>query len=91
MIRSFADRNTARLFGCERVSQFPDALERTMLRKLVTLDAAETLDDLQVPPGNRLEKLTGDHEGQYGIRVNDGGRVCFPGNHDSTSRASGTG
>ncbi len=78
MIRSFADRNTARLFGREHVNQFPDAVQRTMLRKLVTLDAAETLDDLRVPPGNRLEKLTEDREGQYSIRVNDRWRVCFP-------------
>ena len=48
-----------------------------MLRKLVALDAAETLDDLRVPPGNRLEKLHGDREGQHSIRVNDQWRVCF--------------
>jgi len=48
-----------------------------MLRKLVALDAAETLDDLRVPPGNRLEKLTGDRTGQYSIRVNGQWRVCF--------------
>lgn len=48
-----------------------------MLRKLVQLDAATRLDDLRVPPGNRLEKLTGDRAGQYSIRVNDQWRVCF--------------
>ena len=77
MIRGFADRNTARLFGREAVRRLPAALQRTMLRKLVALDAAETLDDLRVPPGNRLEKLTGDRTGQYSIRVNDQWRVCF--------------
>jgi proteic killer suppression protein len=48
-----------------------------MLRKLVAVDAAERLDDLRVPPGNRLEKLHGDRAGQYSIRVNDHWRVCF--------------
>ncbi len=48
-----------------------------MLRKLVTVDAAEALDDLRVPPGNRLEKLKGDRAGQHSIRVNDQWRICF--------------
>jgi len=48
-----------------------------MLRKLVILDAAETLEDLRVPPGNRLEKLRGDRAGQHSIRVNDQWRICF--------------
>ena len=77
MIRGFADRNTARLFRREAVRRFPHALQRTMLRKLVALDAAETLSDLRIPPGNRLEKLGGDRAGQYSIRVNDQWRVCF--------------
>jgi len=46
-------------------------------RKLILLDAAEKLDDLRVPPGNRLRKLSGDREGQYSIRINDQFRVCF--------------
>lgn len=77
MIRGFADRETERLFGREPVRRLPAALQRLMLRKLVTLDAAETLEDLRVPPGNRLEKLTGDRAGQYSIRVNEQWRVCF--------------
>lgn len=48
-----------------------------MLRKLILIDAAETLDDLRVPPGNRLEKLRGDRAGQHSIRVNDQWRICF--------------
>lgn len=48
-----------------------------MLRKLVALDAAEALDDLRIPPGNRLEKLKGDRAGQVSIRVNDQWRICF--------------
>lgn len=48
-----------------------------MLRKLVVIDAAERVDDLRVPPGNRLEKLKGDRAGQYSIRINDQWRICF--------------
>ncbi len=77
MIKSFGDRNTERLFAREPVRRFPAELRRVMLRKLVTVDAAEVLDDLRVPPGNRLEKLRGDRTGQHRIRVNDQWRVCF--------------
>lgn len=77
VIRSFADRDTERLFGRERVRRYPTDLHRLMLRKLVAVDAAEALDDLRVPPGNRLEKLKGDRAGRYSIRVNDQWRVCF--------------
>lgn len=77
MIKSFADRNTLRLFGREPVRRFPANLQRVMLRKLVALDAADALDDLRVPPGNRLEKLKGSRSGQYSIRVNERWRVCF--------------
>ena len=77
MIKSFGDRNTERLFAREPVRRYPAALRRTMLRKLVAVDAAEALDDLRVPPGNRLEKLRGDRAGQHSIRVNHQWRVCF--------------
>ncbi|HEU6450563.1 MAG TPA: type II toxin-antitoxin system RelE/ParE family toxin [Gemmatimonadaceae bacterium] len=77
MIKGFADRDTERLFNRERVRRFPAMLERPMLRKLVAVDAAEALEDLRVPPGNRLEKLKGDRAGQHSIRVNDQWRICF--------------
>jgi proteic killer suppression protein len=77
MIRGFRDTETERLFRRERGSKLARPLQRAALRKLLLLDAAESLDDLRVPPGNRLEKLTGDRQGQYGIRVNDQYRVCF--------------
>ena len=77
MIKSFADRDTERLFDREPVRRFPPDVLRTMLRKLGALDAAEALGDLRVPPGNRLEKLKGRRSGQYSIRVNDQWRVCF--------------
>lgn len=77
MITSFADRETERLFQRQPVRRFPVDLHRGMLRGLVQLDAVTALDELRVPPGNRLEKLKGDRAGQYSIRVNDQRRVCF--------------
>ena len=77
MIHTFPDRDTERLFTRERVRRYPADLQRTMLRKLVAVDAAEQLDDLRVPPGNRLEKLRGNRAGQHSIRVNEQWRICF--------------
>jgi toxin HigB-1 len=77
MIRSFRDTETERLFQRESGSKLARPVQRAALRKLLLLDAAECLDDLRVPPGNRLEKLVGDRKGQYSIRVNDQYRVCF--------------
>ncbi|MEX2282122.1 MAG: type II toxin-antitoxin system RelE/ParE family toxin [Gemmatimonadota bacterium] len=77
MIKSFADRDTERLFSRERIRAYPSVLQRVMLRKLVVLDSAESLDDLRTPPGNRLEKLRADRAGHYSIRVNDQWRICF--------------
>ncbi len=77
MIRDFADKNTERLFRRERVKKFAAPLQRAVLRKLAMLDAATSLDDLGVLPGNRLEKLMGDREGQHSIRINDQWRLCF--------------
>jgi proteic killer suppression protein len=77
MIRGFRDAETERLFRRDEGSKFARPLQRAALRKLLLLDAAESLDDLRVPPGNRLEKLTGDRQGQFSIRVNDRYRVCF--------------
>ena len=77
MIRSFRDRETERLFRREPVRKLPPDVQRVALRKLVLLDAAESIEDLRVPPGNRLEKLTGNRAGQHSIRINDQWRVCF--------------
>lgn len=71
MIRSFRDRDTQRLFERQFVRKFPRELHRIAWNKLALLDAADALSDLRVPPGNRLEKLGGDREGQYSIRIND--------------------
>ncbi len=77
MIRSFRDRDTERLFDRQPVRKLGAAVQRVALRKLRQLDAAVTLGDLRVPPGNRLEKLSGSRAGQHSIRINDQWRVCF--------------
>ena len=77
MIRSFQDRDTERVFNREARTKFARPLQRLALRKLLILDAAERLEDLRVPPGNRLEKLSGDRLGTYSIRINDQWRLCF--------------
>ncbi len=77
VIRSFRDRETERIFERERSRKLPPDVQRRGHRKLLLLDAAEALDDLRVPPGNRLERLTGDRAGQYSIRVNNQWRICF--------------
>jgi proteic killer suppression protein len=77
VIRSFRDRESERLFRRERNRALPPELQRVALRKLVQLDAADSLEDLRVPPGNRLEALRGDRKGQHSIRVNGRWHVCF--------------
>lgn len=77
MIRSFRGKETERIFQRERSRKLPPDVQRIAQRKLAMLDAAQLLPDLRVPPGNRLEKLTGDRRGQYSIRINDQWRICF--------------
>jgi proteic killer suppression protein len=77
MIRSFRDRETEKVFRRERTRRLAPDMQRVAQRKLAVLDAAESLGDLRVPPGNRLEKLSGDREGQHSIRINDQWRICF--------------
>lgn len=77
MIRSFRDRETERVFRGGYSRRLPADLQRIAQRKLAMLDAAQDLRDLRVPPGNRLERLSGDRAGQYCIRINDQWRICF--------------
>jgi proteic killer suppression protein len=77
MIRSFRDRDTERVFQRIRIRKLSVDLQRAAQRKLVMIDAAAEIEDLRIPPGNRLEKLSGDREGQYSIRINDKWRICF--------------
>ncbi len=77
MIQSFADANTKLLWETGKNRRLPANLWRVALRKLLMLHTAGTLADLRVPPGNRLERLSGDRRGQHSIRINDQYRVCF--------------
>ena len=77
MVRSFRDRDTERGFQRRGSGRLPADVQRVALRRLVMLDAAETLADLRVPPGNRLEKLSGDREGEHGVPINHRWRICF--------------
>lgn len=76
MIRTFSDKDTEALFNGKRVRRWIH-IEGPARRKLEMIQAAKVLDDLRMPPGNRLEALKGDRAGQYSIRVNDQFRVCF--------------
>ena len=76
MIRSFKCKDTEALFDDRFVRRF-QGIERAARRKLEILEAVEKLEDLRVPPGNRLEVLRGERKGQHGIRVNDPYRICF--------------
>ncbi len=77
MIRSFACRETARLFEDRKSRKFPSTLLRVALRKLAQLHAVTELDHLNVPPGNRLEALKGNRKGQHSIRINQQWRICL--------------
>ena len=76
MILSFADKATQKLADRRHVRQFA-GFERVALRKLAMINAAVQLNDLRVPPGNRLEALKGDRAGQHSVRINDQYRICF--------------
>lgn len=77
MIQSFADPETERIWSGLRSRKLPSDIQSVALRKLRLLNQARVLDDLRVPPGNRLERLRADRLGQYSIRVNDQWRICF--------------
>ena len=77
MINSFSDKSAEDLFNRKFVRYLPSTIQRLAYRKLLLIDGAERLDDLRKPPGNRLEKLSGDFAGKYSIRINDQRRICF--------------
>ncbi|MGH9918384.1 MAG: type II toxin-antitoxin system RelE/ParE family toxin [Nitrososphaerales archaeon] len=77
MLRSFRNKETERVWRRNRTRKFSESVQRAALRKLLILDAADDLDDLRVPPGNRLEKLRGDRAGTHSIRLNEQWRICF--------------
>jgi proteic killer suppression protein len=77
VIKTFADKRTEALFIEARATRVASDLARRAFRKLEAIHAATRLDDLKVPPGNRLEALRGNRRGQHSIRVNDQWRLCF--------------
>lgn len=77
MIQSFADKDTERLWDRERVRSIDSRIHSVALRKLRQLGYVQILDELRIPPGNRLEALKGDRKGQHSIRINDQWRICF--------------
>jgi proteic killer suppression protein len=77
MIKSFADKESEKVFGREFSRKLPTDIQRIARRKLEILDAAESLNDLRVPPSNRLEKLKSARGEQHSIRINDQWRICF--------------
>jgi proteic killer suppression protein len=77
VLRSFGDKDTQAVWERRRSRKLDTVTQHAALRKLTMLDAAETLADLLVPPGNRLEKLSGDRAGQHSIRINRQWRICF--------------
>ena len=77
MIKGFRSQESEKIFLRQRSARFSADVHRSALRKLLILDAAERLDDLRIPPGNRLEKLSGNRQWQHSIRINDQCRICF--------------
>ena len=77
MIKSFRDPETRKIFERRYSLRFPKEIQETANRKMIMIDSTKVLDTLKSPPGNRLEKLTGNRKDQYSIRINDKYRICF--------------
>lgn len=77
MIKSFADKETRKIWNRAYSKKLPDDIQQRSRRKLILIDSAAVIDDLRVPPGNRLEKLKGTRGGQHSIRINQQWRICF--------------
>ena len=77
MIKSFADKETGKIWYLKRSKRLPSSIQQRTLNKLAMISQAATLDDLKIPPANRLEALKGDRSGQHSIRINQQWRICF--------------
>ena len=77
MIKSFSDKETEKIYNQVFSKKLPESIQKVALRKLIMIDNAMNLEDLKVPPNNKLEALSGDRKGQYSIRINDQYRICF--------------
>lgn len=83
MLKSFKCKETEKIFHRQFSRKLPHDIQRLALRKLRMLNRAATLNDLRIPPANRLEALSGDRKGQYSIRINDQWRICFNWRHNA--------
>lgn len=77
MIKSFKNKETEKIFNRKRSSKLPSNIQQIALRKLRMINRVQTIQELRIPPANRLEKLKGERLGQYSIRINDQWRICF--------------
>lgn len=77
VIISFQDKETEKIWRQEYSKKLPGDIQRIGLRKLIIINRAKDLNDLKIPPGNKLEKLTGNRQGQFSIRINNQWRICF--------------
>ena len=77
MIKSFSDKETSKIFRQQFSMKLPYSIQKLALRKLIMINNADSLNDLRMPPGNKLELLHGDRKGQYSIRINSQYRICF--------------
>lgn len=77
MIKSFGDKETRKVWGGHFSKELPQSIQRVARRKLRMLNNAVSLDDIRIPPANRLEALSGSRLGQYSIRINEQWRICF--------------
>ncbi len=77
MIKSFKCKETEKIFNRVKSTKLPHTIQKVALRKLVMIHAAVTINDLRIPPSNRLEQLKGNKKGLYSIRINDQWRICF--------------
>jgi proteic killer suppression protein len=77
VIKTFKDAETQKIYQRERSRKLPPEIQQVALRKLRMINNSINIHDLRVPPANRLEKLSGNREGQYSIRINDQWRICF--------------
>lgn len=77
MIRTFADSETERFYAADKSRRLPTEIQKRAAMRLVQLNAATGIEDLRLPPSNRLEQLRGDRAGRWSLRINDQWRVCF--------------
>lgn len=82
MIKNFKSKETEKIFNRKYSLKLPSSIQRTALRKLWMIDAAQTINDLRVPPANHLEQLKGNKQGQHSIRINEQWRICFTWHQD---------